>query len=601
MTSFLAIEHYSPLAVLAVGLATFFGFWGLGTALLRAIRLNVPPPWNDVTAVLLGILAESLAVQIVGMFAVATHGVLVSLWWLLLAITVAAAVFRRPRIRSFVFAGWKNAAFLPAAIIGIALIVNLLVAMAPSSKIDELYYHMLVPSRIVTDGALHFYRLPWEAAIWPQMIFQIAAAPVHALGYPDAMNVVSWALAAMLAWFVWQILHVAGLQSSPWILLWAASTCVGLYPVVWHVTGGAHAMGDLAMAAAVTAIFGRRRLLADLSAPAHAALVSILLGTAASSKISLLPLCGLLLAFTAWRSSRSVSPAEFGKSAFALAAPWLIFLCPIAVWCAWQSGSPFGPVLAGSFAPSIYPADFPQQTFQAVRSSVPLEQFVERTAIGYSPLIWLGAIGAIAGTSLPMSSRAVLAGSLIVQCSLIYFLLPHDARFLGGLQYGLVIVFAIFALPRVTARLTSARAVTAASLLFLVPWLGAQIFYASQFIPVSLGLEKDAFYQREVAFYSDYVKLDGILPNNAVLLVAGFRPDAVYAPRPVFFNDADLPADRPAVLFASTIGAARFSAAGYRLGDVLYENDQAVLTTFRTPGRPPRIGQLRVIKLIKID
>jgi len=318
------------------------------------------------------------------------------------------------------------------------------------------------------------------------MIFQIASAPVHALGYPDAMNVVSWALAAMLAWFIWQILRAAGLRSPSWMLLCVASVCVGIYPAVWHVTGGAHAMGDLAMAAAVTAFCGRQRLLANLSVPAYTALISILLLSAASSKISLFPLCGLLLVIAARREFSSASPAEFGKSAVALAAPWLIFLCPIGIWCWWQSGSPFGPVLAGAFGPSIYPAGFAQQTFEAARAAngLALKEFVELTAISNSPFVWLGAIGAVVGASLPTAIRAILAGLLALQCSLIYFLLPHDARFLGGLQYGLVIVFAMFAVPEFTARFASGRAVTAAAVLLLAPWLGVQIFYARQFIPV---------------------------------------------------------------------------------------------------------------------
>ena len=116
-----------------------------------------------------------------------------------------------------------------------------------------------------------------------------------------------------------------------------------------------------------------------------------------------------------------------------------------------------------------------------------------------------------------------------------------------------------------------------------------------------MGLEKLAFYQRNVAFYRDYVKLDRLLPDDAVLLVAGFRLDAVYAPRPVYFDAADLPPNRPAALFASAAPAVESSINRYKLGDVLYENDQAVLVTYRTPGRPPRIGALRVITLIKTD
>ena len=77
--------------------------------------------------------------------------------------------------------------------------------------------------------------------------------------------------------------------------------------------------------------------------------------------------------------------------------------------------------------------------------------------------------------------------------------------------------------------------------------------------------------------------------------------DAVYAPRPVFFDRADLPQGRPVVLFASpdTIRATVASLGGYKLSDLLYENAQAVVTTYRSPGRLPMVGPLQVVKLIR--
>jgi hypothetical protein len=76
-----------------------------------------------------------------------------------------------------------------------------LLAAAPSTKHDELYDHMLLPSRIVVDGALHFYLQPWLSATLQQMEYQMAATPLYAMGYPDASNVVSWCIGLMLAWF----------------------------------------------------------------------------------------------------------------------------------------------------------------------------------------------------------------------------------------------------------------------------------------------------------------------------------------------------------------------------------------------------------------
>src|SRR5262249_41112590 len=148
-------------------------------------------PWNQVAAVLLGIQILSLTVQVVGMAEVASPSVLCAIWWTLVAIGASMLLFRGRTTLLELFPLRYGAALLPITIIVAAILINTLVALAPSTKIDELYYHMLIPSRIVVDGALRFYREPWFSAIGPQTIYQISAAPAHALGYPDATNVVS--------------------------------------------------------------------------------------------------------------------------------------------------------------------------------------------------------------------------------------------------------------------------------------------------------------------------------------------------------------------------------------------------------------------------
>jgi hypothetical protein len=592
LTSFFAIESYSPLLVLTTGLFTFIGLWGIGTTLLFFVRLRLPSPWSHVTAILLGIEALSLAVQIVSIAELASRLLLSTIWCGIVGVGAAMLLFRHRTLLTVRFSAIDKWALLPIAIAGTAGATNLLISLAPSTKIDELYYHMLVPSRIVSDGALRFYRKPWEGAIWPDMLYQISAAPVHAIGFPDAANVVSWGLSITLLWFAWRIIR-ANSKPPTWAGLWVASLCVGIYPAVWHVTGGAHAMGDLAMAAAIIAFCSREHLLGNISAPTYAAMLSILLLSAAGSKISLLPLCAVLLCLAAWSLLQVARPLQV---MLALAAPWLVFFCPIAVWTWTQSGSPFGPVLAGVFGPAIYADAWPQDANQP-----PLVTVIQYISAGYSPLIWLGVIGAVFATQLSKVTRLTLVCLLLLQGTLIYSLLPHDARFLGGLQYGLLIAFAAFVARKSKDRLASDRVIGVASAIFLVPWLGIQTYYAKQFFPAALGQETDAFYKRYVAFYADYVKLDRLLSKDTVLLVQGFRLGAVYAPRPIFFDAADLPRGKQAVLFASpeTIRAIGASYVGYKSGDLIYENLQAVTVTYRTPGKLPSIGALQVVKLNK--
>ena len=87
------------------------------------------------------------------------------------------------------------------------------------------------------------------------------------------------------------------------------------------------------------------------------------------------------------------------------------------------------------------------------------------------------------------------------------------------------------------------------------------------------------------------------------MLVQDFRLDSVYAPRPVYFDRADLPQGKPAVLFAppEAIEAARIDFGNYHLGELIYENHQAVTDTYRTPGRQSAIGPLQVVRLDPIN
>jgi hypothetical protein len=581
------------------------GLWGVGTTLLNALNQRLPSPWDHVTAILLGIQTLSLTVQVAGVTEITSPSVLRGIWWILIVIG-ASVLLVRTRVTSLprlaLFSAHCGPAMLPIAIVAAAILINAFVALAPSTKIDELYYHMLVPSRIVTDGALQFYREPWLGAIGPQMVYQISAAPNHAMGFPDATNVVSWALSATLLWFTWRIIG-ANANAPTWAALCVASLCVGIYPAVWHVTGGAYAMGDLSMAAAIVAFCFRERLLAALPPSTFSAMFSILLLSAATSKVSLVPVCGVLLCAGLWPLVTSGPPLVRLGVALAGAVPWILFYCPIAWWTWTHSGSPFGAILAGVFETPIYSHSWWQRTFQFERVTGQLPLFMIRNAaLGYSPLIWLGAIAAIFAPGLAKSRRVFLGCLLALQCLLIYWFLPYDVRYLT-LHYGLFIVFASLGPRAIQERFISARAIFVASSVLLLPWFAIELYYAKQFFSVSMGLENNSFYQRHVAFYSDYIKLDRLLSKDTILLLVapGFRISAVYAPRPIFFDPADLPPGKPVALITLQDAVPGDVLSNYKIGDEIYRNPRAVITAYRTPGRAPLIGSLKVVKLIETE
>ncbi len=596
MTSFINADYYSSPLVLLFGLATFAGCMGLGLSLLRLVRANLPAPFLQVVAVLLGIQVNSIAVQAAAMAQMATPTLLAALWCASFACGVLGLALFRPVSQAGVL---PRVPWIAIAIAFAACAANLVTAVVPSSKIDELYYHMLLPGRIVADHGLNFYRMPIESAILPHMVYQIFATPLHALGFPDAPNIVSWLLSLMLVWTGWVLLRQRGVTTAASYCLVAAIPA-GAYPIVFYVTGGSHALGDLSLATAVVALATADAFLAASGPAAFALAVSLLSWSAASSKVSLFPIAFAVLALGGWLAWRSVKPGDSRFRVFAaLAVPWLILGAPLMLWTFVRSGSPFGPFLAGTFGASLYDA----QTFKDFADGARgyggsiLSEVIFDNLVGYSPLIWLGAIGALVSRAGPLQIRLWGGALLLGQIVIVAWLLPYHARFLGGLQYGLALCFALYCSQQIASR---GRAVGLAFALGLAPWIAGQIYYGQQFARMAIGLEdRNAFYRRYVAFYDDYVQLDRLLPQNAVLLVTDFRPPAAYSPRPMVFDPADVAPGREIYLFSSSEPHITDIPGNYFPVANVYFNAEARHEVYRRPWVAPLTGELHVTRLVR--
>ncbi len=580
MTSFLAIDNYSPLIVLFIGIFTFIGLLGAGMKILEFFKLDLPSPWRQVVGVLLGIQIISLAIQLSAMMSLASRPLLIGTWLVIIGFGViyffASVLPLNPPTAKIP----RFSQFLAPIISFSALLINLLVAIAPSTKIDELYYHMLLPSRIVMESTLNFYREPYNGSIFPHMIFQISTAPLHALGFPDAGNVVSWCLSLTLFWFAWYLATERS-ETSGWGFLWAVPIVSGLYPIVWHTTSGAHAMGDLATAAAVVALLNHSALIKQIKAVGFASLCSILVLASVSSKISLLPLgitILIVVIMLIWRhlSSRK----QIFYIALAICVPWLIFYLPILLWTLWVSGSPFGPVLAGVLSPSPYDViALKEQIKINFLENRSLKDFVRNAVLGYSPLFLIGLVSLIKFSNEDTENDEKYQKPIAVllfgfQSLIIFLFLPLDLRFYGGLIHGLAISFAIACPVKIRQLLTKDKVLILLTSIFVLPLFVIQVYYSLQFFPISLALEpKSEFYQRYIPL-KDYSNLDRILPKDAVLLTPDQWISSVYFPRPIYLSSFDLPLGKNSFLFVYNYDDKKIKIPnGYRLGKKIYSNE----------------------------
>jgi hypothetical protein len=469
---------------------------------------------------------------------------------------------------------------LALAIGGLLLGLLVLVAVAPSSKIDELFYHMLIGRRVIEDHGLRVYMLPFEAAIVPQTGYQIAESVFYAAGAPDAGNFLAVACAAALAVLLAGVIGDETGQADLGALA-AGTALVGLYPAVWYVTAGPHAFGDLAMFAAIATLWFPGRL---RESPGRFVACILCAACAASTKLSLVPVS---LAVTAIALTR----ARNGVRLVGVAAIiWMLLLGPLVIWTYVHTGSPFGLAFADRFGHTVYPPEFLGAiAYSRLFGQVGLWPALRQTArLLTGTTIVLSIIGLI-GCAVWRRRFGLLGALVVFQVCLIALALPHEVRFLGGLTFGLVAVGAItIALTRDVP--LPRPWVAGAALLLFGPWFVAELMYARPFASVALGASsRQAFVARYVPLSDDWHALDAILPRDAVLY-APLRVPAADAPRPVIFTLWDW--DRSHPLYAVSAGTsapdsgAVLRDAGLRLAcDMpVYHNPDAVVASYRTPG-----------------
>ena len=488
-------------------------------------------------------------------------------------------------------------------------LTNLAVALAPSSKLDDVFYHMVVPKRVATEGTLNFYRLPIEAAIVPQMQYQISLSPAYALGAPEAGNVMSLGYSIILGLFIVGFIQDATGNDSL-ALLGGLGCAVGAYQTVWHTTEGATAIGDLALVIAACGVLWPKLLLSKTTPLRYGLLITTAASLAASTKISLLPICVIISVLAAWRCYRHADVRSRQPVLMcALLLPWILIHLPLMAWTYHQSGSFWGPVMANVFHQSIFPT--------AILGILDQMRIVNQgkflanlrfAAVELSPLIFVG-MSVVVWTALRgCRTAAIILLLLIGQSVLIWWKLPYDFRFLGGLLY-IPLIAAVLWLARQGANKCysaegSAEAKRAVGLrnwvavLTVVPWLIFQMYYARPFFEEVVGIvTKAQFRERFVALSQDYDVLNRILPNDAVLYFANGRLSLFDAPRPVVLTPLDLrqktsiyrlsmkPIPDKELLDATSV---------LDCDDLVYFNNNATVQVYRLPGKLPDTGMVTV-------
>jgi hypothetical protein len=581
----------SEFANLLAGTAAVISVSGIGRGMIRFVtKVSLPLHWYVALSMLGGVGIASVVVQITAMIGTDRRGFELLAAVICLLGLVCHICFRN----GWMPLAWKlpgKIGYLTLGMLVCAVACSCFAALAPSSKIDELTYHMLASRRVVEDGGLRIYQFPSAQAIVPQMGYQVALSVFHAMGTPDAGNLLSLAFGVTLLFLLYGVALEQTARPS-WALLAAMVSAIGIYPSLWHVTSGPHSLGDLATTTATAALFFPGGLL-KVGTRGQLAACALASAVAASTKISLVPL-GLLLTIGVVFAPK-VRRTWLSASMLA-AGIWLALDGPLIVWTFWQTGSPFGAATAQLFHSHAYePAVFAD--LAATRRVNQTGLWIAlRTALlqlngAYLLLLLLG----IASCLLRWKRLGFLLFLLAMQTLVIAIVLPHDFRFLGGLQYVCVLAGLIAAASVLLSQRVN-NLIRVGLIVLAIPWLGAQAYYVLPFAKEDLGLiSRTDFLNRYVAFMDDFSKLDKLLPAGSELYVTNLRPPSVYFPRPVIFSASDW--DRRSPLFrfrVSSPGERAPTEGSLRCPEPLYTNKDAIIETYRTPGHAPRRGILIV-------
>jgi len=293
------------------------------------------------------------------------------------------------------------------------------------------------------------------------------------------------------------------------------------------------------------------------------------------------------------------------RAALWFALPWGVFYTPLLIWTAYESGSPFGPVLPGICGKSCYSEELISRVRQEMqwhqsRGMTPF--FVAKNLPLYSALFVFGVIAASLIQTAGRVSQCLVVLLLGVQTIVVVFIVSqYELRFYGGLLQGLVIHAAMGLPEALSKRVTQTRVALLATVAFLVmPWFSAQLLYGSQFIPFACGMQsKEEYGRKYVSFYDDYKSLDRVLPKEAVILSRGYRVNGVYAPRQIYLTPEDLPVGKRVYLmqFGEVSGQEVAIDFGYRLGAEIYNNPNAIEVVNARLGGRPITWSVRVFEL----
>ena len=553
MTGWLYLQNYNSMLVAIAGLLTAIGITGMGGAILDSMKIKLTSPWLQPMGMLTGLTVFSISIQILGIFSFSSKNLLLAIWLLFIFGGLTWIYFAKNRIfwSPRLFHSNEQKIGYDGIVITLKIMVFivaswlLLSSSAPSTRHDEISYHIIIGSRIIQDQSLELYRMPMEATVFPHLFYQIAQAPFHAIGLPDAGGVFSWSILILMCWFLGYMVHVKTgsrlLAILTWFVIVSQPSVINLL-----ITVGPSALAFLSVTMAFFILCEWKSINISYGSNSGLILITVSSITAVSTRLFTLPLSVVFLicAYILLTRERKLR----GTDVLLVVTLWLIAFAPIVGWLWSKSGSPLGILTAEVFKSNYFGLEA-VSSYNATRQ-IFTNLFLYRYELAlWSVSLWCGVVIYVFVRD-RNQFKSIALTLFVFQVLIIIFITPWEIRHLSGLQ------FALFALGMMSINSLTQNVkskIITAMIVLTIPWTILSAIFAYSLSKVSLGLEDTGlFLKRNSALFEDYSRIDKILPKNAILLIGrdktninqmGWysRPPIFYAPRRTYSAVADLP------------------------------------------------------------
>ena len=585
---FFYIKHWYPsiipLLTFLTGSFSIFGLIYIGQFIKNKLKININTIWENLINLILGIFIFSLLIQLISFLEINNNFL-----FGIVAIFLILFGFKQIAFRELTIPKIDKKSIIPSTILISMLLIRLLISVVPSTKIDELHYHMLLPLRLITEKGLNYYELPWEGAIWPHMHYQFIGAPFYAIGLPDSLNIISLGIfLTFLRTLFFQInKEINNKELTLWCLVLFAS---GLHSLIDLPTNSSNSLLLVSSCSSLLILCDPNKYLPTNNLKSFSLIFGLLSLGIIGSKISMIPIFIVQTLIFFKTISTFWGYKSISKSFFYFSLPFIIFYLPIVFYTLIKSGSPFGPLLSSLF---VYKSDFDpliSSTIGDIGYRGTTQEFIFFCITKWTPLVWLSWMVAFK-KKINYKTKTIFLTILIIQSLVIWLILPDSPRHFGGFQYiGLLIVF-IELIPQFFKKFK--KLFISTFLFFSVPWLLLDIYYTYPILTKAF-FKQEKFKEDYIPFYKDFVLLDKILEKNSEILVSGARINSFHSPRKVLFNAKEIKKNKnPKFLFLVGNGKEK----SLILGKLIYKNENARTYCFRTPKKTCSKNQLRVYKI----